>query len=67
MLLAASCYFYMFFIPIYVLILLFTIVIDYYAGIWIEKQQTKHKQQNPKQNKKGQNKQKTFFYNLAQN
>ena len=43
MLLAASCYFYMFFIPIYVLILLFTIVIDYYAGIWIEKQQTKHR------------------------
>jgi D-alanyl-lipoteichoic acid acyltransferase DltB (MBOAT superfamily) len=33
----------MFFIPIYVLILLFTIVIDYFAGIWIEKQQTKHR------------------------
>jgi alginate O-acetyltransferase complex protein AlgI len=26
----------MFFIPVYILILLFTIVIDYYAGIWIE-------------------------------
>ena len=36
MLLAASCFFYMFFKPIYILILLFTIVIDYYAGILIE-------------------------------
>lgn len=36
LLLSASCYFYMFFIPAYVLILLFTIVIDYYAGIKIE-------------------------------
>jgi D-alanyl-lipoteichoic acid acyltransferase DltB (MBOAT superfamily) len=35
-LLAASCYFYMAFIPIYILILLFTIVIDYVAGIAIE-------------------------------
>src|SRR4051812_23311866 len=35
-LLGASCYFYMQFIPIYILILLVTIVIDYYAGIWIE-------------------------------
>src|ERR1051325_9198543 len=35
-LLGASCYFYMQFIPIYILILLITIVIDYYAGIWIE-------------------------------
>ena len=37
MLLLASCYFYMAFIPIYVLILFFTIVIDYFAGIYLEK------------------------------
>ncbi|MFZ4796176.1 MAG: MBOAT family O-acyltransferase [Bacteroidia bacterium] len=36
-LLSASCVFYMFFIPIYILILLITIVIDYIAGIYIEK------------------------------
>lgn len=36
LLLAASCYFYMAFIPVYILILGFTIVIDYYAGILIE-------------------------------
>jgi len=36
-LLAASCYFYMTFIPIYILILGFTIVIDYFAGLYIEK------------------------------
>jgi alginate O-acetyltransferase complex protein AlgI len=36
-LLASSCYFYMAFIPIYILILGFTIVIDYLAGIWLEK------------------------------
>jgi alginate O-acetyltransferase complex protein AlgI len=36
LLLLASCLFYMAFIPIYVLILLFTIVIDYVAGIYIE-------------------------------
>jgi alginate O-acetyltransferase complex protein AlgI len=36
MLLLASCIFYMFFIPEYVLILIFTIVIDYYAGIFLE-------------------------------
>ncbi|HXB11221.1 MAG TPA: MBOAT family O-acyltransferase, partial [Bacteroidia bacterium] len=35
-LLAASCYFYMAFVPIYILILGFTIVIDYFAGIFIE-------------------------------
>lgn len=35
-LLAASCYFYMYFIPIYILILAGTIVIDYFAGILIE-------------------------------
>ncbi len=37
LLLAASCYFYMVFRPIYILILLFTIVVDYTAGILIEK------------------------------
>ncbi len=36
-LLAASCYFYMAFVPIYIFILAFTIVIDYFAGIYIEK------------------------------
>lgn len=37
LLLSASCYFYMAFVPIYILILAFTIVIDYFAGIFIEK------------------------------
>jgi len=37
LLLAASCYFYMAFVPVYILILGFTIVIDYFAGIFIEK------------------------------
>jgi alginate O-acetyltransferase complex protein AlgI len=37
LLLLSSCYFYMVFLPIYILILGFTIVIDYYAGILIEK------------------------------
>ncbi len=37
MLLLASCYFYMAFVPVYILILGFTIVIDYFAGLWIEK------------------------------
>jgi alginate O-acetyltransferase complex protein AlgI len=36
LLLISSCYFYMVFLPIYILILGFTIVIDYYAGIFIE-------------------------------
>src|SRR5829696_1890774 len=35
-LLVASCYFYMAFIPVYILILFFTIIIDYAAGILIE-------------------------------
>ncbi len=35
-LLVASCVFYMFFIPVYILILFFTIIIDYIAGIVIE-------------------------------
>jgi alginate O-acetyltransferase complex protein AlgI len=37
LLLAGSSYFYMAFIPVYILILGFTIVIDYFAGIWLEK------------------------------
>ena len=37
-LLIASCVFYMAFIPIYILILFFTIIIDYIAGIMIEKE-----------------------------
>lgn len=39
LLLAGSCYFYMAFVPIYILILAFTIVIDYFAGIYIENAQ----------------------------
>ena len=34
--LISSCYFYMAFIPIYILILGFTITIDYFAGIFLE-------------------------------
>jgi alginate O-acetyltransferase complex protein AlgI len=37
LLLVSSCYFYMAFIPVYILILGFTIIIDYFAGIYIEK------------------------------
>jgi alginate O-acetyltransferase complex protein AlgI len=33
MLLAASCYFYMSFIPVYILILFFTIIVNYFTGI----------------------------------
>lgn len=44
-LLAASCFFYSFFIPIYILILFFTIIIDYYAGIYIEQSEGKRKKQ----------------------
>lgn len=36
-LLAASCYFYMAFIPQYILILIWLITLDYWAGRWIEK------------------------------
>ena len=41
MLLLSSCYFYMAFIPAYILILLVTIVVDYYAGILIEQNPTR--------------------------
>ncbi len=36
-LLLASCYFYMCFIPIYIFVLFSTIIIDYFAAIWIER------------------------------
>ncbi len=41
LLLIASCYFYMAFVPIYILILFGTIIIDYVAGIYIEKERQK--------------------------
>lgn len=37
MLLVASCYFYMVFKPVYILIIFATIIIDYFAGLWIER------------------------------
>jgi alginate O-acetyltransferase complex protein AlgI len=43
LLLFASCYFYMVFRPVYILILFFTIVIDYYAGIYIEKSEGRNR------------------------
>lgn len=43
LLLLASCFFYMFFKPVYILILAFTIVIDYFAGIWISGEPDKKK------------------------
>lgn len=43
LLLSASCYFYMAFVPVYILILGFTIVIDYFAGIYIEKSEGKRR------------------------
>ncbi|GAB3547745.1 MBOAT family O-acyltransferase [Spirosoma fluminis] len=39
LLLIGSCYFYMAFVPIYIAILGFTIIIDYFAGIYIERSQ----------------------------
>ena len=41
LLLLCSCYFYMSFIPVYIIVLLSTIVIDYFAGIIIEKSKGK--------------------------
>jgi alginate O-acetyltransferase complex protein AlgI len=35
-LLVSSCYFYMAFVPIYIVILAFTIIVDYFSGIYIE-------------------------------
>ncbi len=43
LLLTGSCYFYMAFIPVYILILGFTIVVDYWAGIFLEKIEGKNK------------------------
>lgn len=43
LLLAASCFFYAFFIPAYIFIIWSTIVIDYFLGIGIEKQNGKEK------------------------
>ncbi len=45
LLLTASCIFYMAFVPVYILILGFTIVIDYIAGIQIEKATGKKRKQ----------------------
>lgn len=39
LLLAASCIFYMAFIPVYILVLFLTIIVDYSAGIYIEESQ----------------------------
>lgn len=36
LLLLSSCYFYMTFVPVYILILGFTIIVDYFAGVLIE-------------------------------
>ena len=41
LLLLSSCYFYMAFVPVYILILGFTIIVDYFAGIFIENSQEK--------------------------
>jgi len=43
LLLASSCYFYMAFIPVYILILGFTGVIVYFAGIYLEKTEGRRK------------------------
>ncbi|MBC7893206.1 MAG: MBOAT family protein [Sphingobacteriaceae bacterium] len=43
LLLLASCYFYMVFVPAYILILFATIAIDYAAGVWIEKAEGKNR------------------------
>lgn len=43
LLLLASCYFYMAFKPVYILILLFTILVDYFAGIWIAQAEGKRR------------------------
>lgn len=37
LLLVSSCFFYMAFIPVYILVLFATIIVDYWAGIYIEK------------------------------
>src|SRR5271170_5352470 len=44
-LLVASCYFYMAFIPVYILILCFTILVDYFSAILIENSQGARRKQ----------------------
>lgn len=43
LLLTGSCYFYMAFIPIYILIMAFVVIIDYFAGLYIEKSSGKRR------------------------
>ena len=43
LLLVSSCLFYMYLIPVYILVLFAVITIDYFAAIQIEKAQEKHK------------------------
>ena len=43
LLLVSSCYFYMAFVPIYIIILGITIVIDFFAGIYIENAEGKRR------------------------
>ena len=45
LLLLASCYFYMSFVPVFILILAFTITVDYFAGMYIEAAVGKRKKQ----------------------
>lgn len=45
-LLVASCYFYMFFKPEYILILFGTIIVDYFAGILIEQEANPRRKKN---------------------
>ena len=40
-LLAASCIFYIAYLPVYILVLFFLIIIDYSAGLWIERTKNK--------------------------
>lgn len=43
LLLLASCYFYLAFKPIFILVLLITILVDYFAGIWISKSEGRNR------------------------
>ncbi len=43
LLLTASCYFYMVYIPVYILILAFTITIDYFVGLFLETASVRYK------------------------
>lgn len=49
LLLLASCYFYMAFVPLYIVILGGTIVVDYWAGIWMEDSRQKANGGTPKE------------------